>query len=203
MIKETQIETIPSPESIISSEIKAKIELIDKTIFPNNPLNVQVDADTETKFVAAHRFDDKDYNNASEHFYSVWEKGIHDSQIDGKDNPEKEILRIALHEVRHRVQHDLNVKMITLEDLEQFIVEDPKTLLQTYFSSPSYKNFLEVAMSKSKNDFDAMVVEGIAIKLLRGDYSGENIKIIADSVIKQSADIVLEYLKSIVAKIQE
>lgn len=193
-----QFEKPKSPESILPSNLQSKIELIDKTIFPNKPLDVRLDADSESQAEASHHFDDSDLSNEKERFYTVWEKGIQNNQLTEKNNPEKEVLRIALHEVRHRVQHDLNTKMLNINDLKQFVVENPKTSLETYFSSLDYKKFLDymISSNKSENDFDAMVVEDIAMKLLKGNYDDESIKKISDAILKQSADVIIDYLNS-------
>lgn len=194
-ISEKDAEKIKN-EELLSSELQSKIKLIDESIFPDKPLNVHLDKNTESGAEASHHFDEKDSDNDKEHFYTVWEKGIQ-NKLDGKDNSEKEVLRIALREVRHRVQHDLNAQMLNINDLKQFMVENPKTLLETYFSSPDYRDFINYATSKSDNDFDAMVVENIAMKLLRGNYSDENIKKITNDIVKQPADVILDYLKKL------
>ncbi len=196
---ETLKEALPPKELsefVLSSELESKIKLIDESIFPDKPLDVRLDKDTESGAEASHHFDESDSDNGKEHFYTVWGKGVQD-KLGGKDNSKKEVLRIALHEVRHRVQHDLNVQMLNINDLKQFMVENPKTLLETYFSSPDYRDFINYATSKSDNDFDAMVVENIAMKLLRGNYSDENIKKITNDIVKQPADVILDYLKKL------
>jgi len=197
MSLENPFEKIKSPESVLSSELQSKIELIDKTIFPDKPLDVHLDVDTESQAEASHHFDDNNLSNEKEHFYTIWEKGIRNNQLVEKENAEKEVLRIALHEVRHRVQHDLNAQMLNINDLKQFMVENPKTSLETYFSSPDYKNFLDFMINKSENDFDAMVVEDIAMKILRGNYDNENIKKVSEDIVKQSAKAILDYLQKI------
>jgi len=189
-------EIIKSPEEL-SVELLSKIKILDITIFPNKPLSIHLDTNTESGAEASHHFDDNDSNNTNEHFYTVWKKGIENNQLIDKINPEKELLRIALHEVRHRVQHDLNIKMLDINNLKQFIVENPKTPLEKYFSSDDYQKFLEyiTTTNKSENDFDAMVVEDIAIKLLKGNYSDKNIEKIAKDIIQQSSEIILKKIK--------
>lgn len=183
--------------NIISSEIYSKIKLIDGTIFPDNPLGVRLDKDTEFLAEASHHFDENNINNNPEHYYVVWEKGIFNKKLNERKNPKKDALRIALHEVRHRVQHDLKMKvrLLNLDDIKQFIVNEPKNALEKYFSSSDYKEFIDYAVKKSSYDFDAMITEDIAMNFLMGNYSDGNIKKISLDIVKQSAEVILKILK--------
>lgn len=174
-------------------EILLKIKLIDETIFPDKPLSILLDNFTEVEFEASYHFNEKNIKDESKHYYMIWLKGA--SKRIKKNNLKMEALRVAIHEVRHRVQHDSKkIRLLNHNDLKFFIVNNPKNRLEKYFSSPNYGEFIDFATKKSPHNFDAMVLEDIAMRLLNNNYDDENIRRISLSVINQSAEDVIKKL---------
>ena len=97
------------------------------------------------------------------------------------ENP-SHILRIAVHEIRHRVQH-----LLDIERFDQNKVLKLEKILGVSFS--------HIPQNLDKNDFDAFIIDRIVESLMkrRDEIS---LEVIAEEIIKKDADDIILFLEN-------
>lgn len=186
------------PESFGYQELKKSVERLekpaerlkmligefDRTIFPDEPLEVNVESEPEEPWGEGEEVVLSGYRD--EHGDKRWMYEINPKM---EESNYDELLRMAVHEVRHRVQRERSIK--TVSDKESF-----STQLDKFSSLEKYKGeILEYAerIAKKrehsekrlpphieKQEFDALVVEVISPAMMK---RGMSVKEVSDEII--------------------
>lgn len=180
-----------------SDRLELSLKLIDKKIFPENPLPIKIVEKIEKNnqtFVASHHFDESESEKEiiKNECYEV------SKEIDEKNYKNlATIIGIAIHEVRHRVQHTLPIELFTKENIKEF--EQKYPFLKS-IQKEKEKSLSELIMEKfskdlSPNDFDAVLVERLSLYLLKNKIPLSEILSI---LLKNDAEEIIKNIEHIV-----
>jgi len=173
------IENLENP----SEKLKECLKLLNNYVFPVSPIDIEIkELDIESKYgdklVPAYHFFEKDKDDKM-----IDEKFIVNKKLDqNKDNYNFEhVLKVAIHEIRHRVQHTFPIGLFDKKNIEDHIKDYKKefNLLISYFP----KNI-------SSNDFDACLIEEISAGLFKKGISLFEIS----EMISKDQESILKYL---------
>jgi hypothetical protein len=170
-----------------SEKLKRILELVDKNVFPENPLSVKIVREIKSKYenripAASHYFDEGKKGEMLNEHYCV------NKEIDKKDYELNDLIEVAIHEVRHRVQH-------TFSSVELFARDNFKEFENKY---PVLK-LLEERLPKnlSSNDFDACIVENLSSFLRK---NGVSLSEISESIISKNPKEIFENIEILARK---
>ncbi len=164
-----------------SEKLRRVLEFIDKIIFRENTLPIKIVKEIKSKYkkkipLAQHYFDEgKEGEILNEHY-----------QVNERINKEKvnfnKIIKIAIHEVRHRVQHTLRIELFTKDNYKKFKEKYPplKSLIK------------ELPENLSPNDFDACIVEKLSSFLIKNKVP---LSEISKNIIPKNANEILENIE--------
>lgn len=170
-----------------SEKLKGILELIDKNIFPENPLYIKIVEEIKSKYkgkipAAQHYFDEGKKGEMLNEHYCV------NKEIDKEDYKLNGLIEVAIHEARHRVQHTFSsVGLFTRDNFKEFENKYPVLKL------------LEERLPKnlSPNDFDACLVENLSSFLRK---NGVSLLEISKSIIPENAKEIFENIEILAEK---
>lgn len=169
------MESLNNQEELKTSEIvKNRLMLWEKLIFQASPTEI-VEFYNEELPAIIHYFDEVKGEITNERY-----------EINTKINAEPSYVELAdvlaIHEVRHKVQHNLDIEMFDKETARELEVKYSVNIIN---SMPPHL---------SKNDFDADIVERIGKFLIAKGVSEE---FIATQIISQNASDIIKNLERI------
>jgi len=165
-----------------SDKLKNLLNLIDESVFPENPLPVKIVKEIKSKYEeripsAQHYFDeDNEKGKMLNEHYQVNEK------INEEHYKLDDLAEISIHEVRHRVQHTLSIELFTRDNFKKFEEKYPSLKL--------LKEKLPEELSP--NDFDACVVENLSSFLRKNSVS---LSEISENIIDKNAEDVFKNIE--------
>ncbi len=164
-----------------SEKLRRVLKFIDKNIFPENPLPVKIVKEIKSKYekkipAAQHYFDEGKKGEMLNEHYQVNER------INEKEKNFDDIIEVAIHEVRHRVQHTFPIELFTRDNWKKFE--------EKY---PSLKLLKErLPENLSPNDFDACILENLSSFLRK---NGVSLSEISKSIIPKNAREIFENIE--------
>jgi len=182
-----KLKEIKKPEDKIAYILKT----LDKISFPKSPLPIKKVDNIESKYKnsknsqASYNFDKNEDGEIINESYQI-NKNLEENRKNNKE----ELIGIAIHEVRHRFQHEKeNLELFTPKNLKRFQKNSLTLKLFKEKTGETFKHFIEREHSSylSKNDFDAIVVENLSRGLI---YEGISLSKIQSIVSKDAEEII-------------
>lgn len=172
-----------------SNQLKNLLNLIDENVFPENTLPVEMVKRIESKYdgkipIAEHYFDEDENGEMANECYRI------NREIDKEDYGFKEdyefidLKGIAIHEIRHRIQHTLKPELFNKENIKGFKEKYPAlTLLIDRFPK-----------ELSPEDFDACLVENLSLFLIKNWAS---LSEILENIISKNPEEIFENIEKL------
>ena len=164
-----------------SDKLKNLLNLIDESVFPENPLPVKIVKEIKSKYkdripAAQHYFDENEKGEMLNEHYQV------NKRIDEEDYRLDSLIEVSIHEVRHRAQHTLPIELFTRDNFKKFE--------EKYYSLKLLKERLPKELSP--NDFDACVVENLSLFLKKNCVS---LSEISENIIDKNAEDIFKNIE--------
>ncbi len=171
-----------------SQKMEASLSLVDRNLFPENPLSIKVVEKIGKRGRSApaeHHFNKDKEGKMKNEYYQV------SKEFDEKKYNLDHFISIATHEVRHRVQHTLPVELFTKNDIK---------VLEEEYKIKIKEDFKEYLKKLSPNNLDAVVVENFSSGLFR---RGIPLSEISEKIISQDKKKIIENSKILLKKLEK
>ncbi len=172
-----------------SAKLEWLLNFVDSHVFPQDPIPVKPMKEKSKSTCLLHFDRDKEGGFINQYY------AVNKEKVDGRKNKLESLIEIAIHEVRHRVQREKDIKRITRKSFREF---DNKYALFKDKDGRKLSDIIdEIYPNFGLYQYDAKLIGIVSQVLFR---KGVSLKDIVEKIVRPDAKMVMENLRVLLEK---